>query len=179
MGSKTKATLSLPRVLWPLLAHIVPESTVESLEKKITSLGLPSRLSSAVFYRTSNILLLPFSGLTEQFMVALTREALQYRDSRDQKVSTAFIEVQTGRKWRPERAAEVAGSCLRQKGWWPSGELVWDLFSKDSSGQGPMKGETPANPGRGQSRLGRRASEQNSGAQAAESMNKVGGYLKA
>ncbi len=35
--------------------------------------------------------------------------------SRDCKVSSAGIEVRTGRKWKVEKAVEVAESCLRQK----------------------------------------------------------------
>ena len=48
-------------------------------------------------------------------MVVHTREALQYRDSRDYKVSSAGIEVRTGRKWKAGKAVEVAESHLRQK----------------------------------------------------------------
>lgn len=44
-----------------------------------------------------------------------TKEALQYRNSWDQKVSAAGTEVRTGRKWRVERAVEMAKLCLRQK----------------------------------------------------------------
>ncbi|MCI4390737.1 hypothetical protein PGIGA_G00126150 [Pangasianodon gigas] len=110
----------LPRVLWPLLVYAVPLTTVESLERKISGflrkwLGLPRSLTSAALYGTNNTLQLPFSGLTEEFKVARTREALQYRDSRDHKVSSAGIEVRTGRKWKAEKAVEVAESRLRQK----------------------------------------------------------------
>ncbi len=95
-------------------------TTVESLERKISGflrkwLGLPRSLTSAALYGTSNILQLPFSGLTEEFKVVRTREALQYRDSRDCKVSSAGIEVRTGRKWKAEKAVEMAESRLRQK----------------------------------------------------------------
>ncbi|KAK0146517.1 hypothetical protein N1851_014151 [Merluccius polli] len=75
-------------------------------------LGLPRSLTSAALYGTSNILQLPFSGLTEELMVVCTREALQYRDSRDCKVSSAGIEVRTGRKWK---AGKLLESRLRQK----------------------------------------------------------------
>ncbi len=110
----------LPRVLWPLLVYAVPMTTVESLERKISGflrkwLGLPSSLTSAALYGTSNILKLCFSGPMEEFKVICTREALKYRDSRDCKVSSASIKVSTGRKWKAEKAVEVAESCLRQK----------------------------------------------------------------
>lgn len=96
-------------------------TTVESLERKISGflrkcLGLPRSLTSAALYGMSNILQLPFSGLTEEFMVVHTREALQYRGSRDCKVLSAGIEVRTGRKWKAGKAVEVVESRLRQKG---------------------------------------------------------------
>ncbi|KAI7804749.1 hypothetical protein IRJ41_017191, partial [Triplophysa rosa] len=110
----------LARVLWPLLVYAVPMKTVESLERKISGflrkwLGLPSSLTSAAMYGTSNVLQLPFSGFTEEFMLVRTREVLQYRDSRDCKVSSAGIEVKTGRKWKAGKVVEVAESRLRQK----------------------------------------------------------------
>ncbi|XP_049336392.1 uncharacterized protein LOC125802421 [Astyanax mexicanus] len=110
----------LPRILWPLLIYAVPMTAVESLERRISSflrkwLGLPRSLTSAALYGTSNILQLPLRGLTEEFMVARTREALQYRDSKDSKVSAAGIEVRTGRKWKAREAVKLAESRLRQK----------------------------------------------------------------
>lgn len=48
-------------------------------------------------------------------MVSRTREALQHRESRDPKETSADIQVQTGRKWRADKALEVAESQLRQK----------------------------------------------------------------
>lgn len=109
----------LPRILWPLLVYTVP-ITVEGMERKISSylrrwLGLPRSLSSSALYGTSNILQLPISGLNEEFMVSRTREALQYRESRDPKVASAGIQVRTGRKWSAGKALVVAESWLRQK----------------------------------------------------------------
>lgn len=110
----------LPWVLWPLLVYAVPTTTVESLERKISGflrkwLGFPRSLTSADLYGTSNTLQQPFSGLTEEFKVALTIEAPQYRDSRNCKVSSVGIEARTGRKWKAEKAVEVAESRLSQK----------------------------------------------------------------
>lgn len=110
----------LPRILWPLLVYAVPITTVEAMERKISSflrrwLGLPCSLSSSALYGCSNVLQLPFSGLTEEFKVSRTREILQYRESRDEKVASAGIQVRTGRKWRADKALEVAESRLRQK----------------------------------------------------------------
>lgn len=70
----------LPMVLWPLLPYDVPKSTVDALEKKISSylrrwLGVPRSMSSAALYGSTNTLQLPFSGLSEEFVVTRTREA--------------------------------------------------------------------------------------------------------
>lgn len=49
----------LPRILWPLLVYTVPITTVESLERKVSShlrrwLGLPKSLSSIALYGCNN-----------------------------------------------------------------------------------------------------------------------------
>ena len=92
----------LPRILWPLLVYEFPISTVEGFERRVSSrlrrwLGLPRSLSSIALYGNKNKLTLPINSLTEEFMVARAREVLQYRESKDPKVSQAGIEVRTGR----------------------------------------------------------------------------------
>ncbi|XP_075304756.1 retrovirus-related Pol polyprotein from type-1 retrotransposable element R2 [Odontesthes bonariensis] len=108
----------LPRLLWPLLVYNVPITTVECFERKVSSflrkwLGLPRSLSSIALYGRNNKLKLPFSSLTEEFMVTRAREVLLYRDSSDIKVSSAGIEVRTGRKWCAQEAVNQAESRLR------------------------------------------------------------------
>ena len=110
----------LPRILWPLLVYEVTMSTVETLERKISSylrrwLGLPRSLTSAALYGRSNKLQLPFSSLEEEFRVSRTREALAYRDSRDTREAAAGIVVQTGRKFKAQEGLELAESRLRHK----------------------------------------------------------------
>lgn len=85
----------LPWILWPLLEYKVPITTIEALERKISSylrswLGLPRSLSSATLYSTSNVLQLLISSLIEEFMVARTQEVWQYRESRDQKGGSSW-----------------------------------------------------------------------------------------
>ncbi len=46
-------------------------------------------------------------------MVSQTREVMLYRDSSDIKVSSAGIEVRTGRKWRASEAVDQAEARLR------------------------------------------------------------------
>lgn len=48
--------------------------------------------------------------LTEEFMVSRTRDALQYRDSRDPKVAAAGLQVRTGRRWTAGKTLDVAES---------------------------------------------------------------------
>ncbi|KAL4008469.1 hypothetical protein ACER0C_002321 [Sarotherodon galilaeus] len=110
----------LPRILWPLLVYEVPISTVEGFEMRISRflrrwLGLPRSLSSIALYGHNNKLKLPFSSLSEEFMVSRSRELLQYRESSDPRVALAGIEVRTGRKWRAAEAVDIAVSRLQQR----------------------------------------------------------------
>lgn len=78
------------------------------MERKISSrlrrsLDLPRGLSSAALYGNSHTLRLPFSGLAEDFTVTRTREALQYTESKDEKVASAGIQAGNGGRaklWR-------------------------------------------------------------------------------
>ncbi|XP_030004234.1 uncharacterized protein LOC115429122 [Sphaeramia orbicularis] len=111
----------LPRILWPLLVYAVPISTVETLERKVSShlrrwLGLPKSLSSIALYGNNNKLQLPFKSLEEEFKVTRAREVMQYRDSSDPKVANAGICVRTGRKWRAENAVLEAEARLHHRG---------------------------------------------------------------
>ncbi|XP_076860736.1 uncharacterized protein LOC143513938 [Brachyhypopomus gauderio] len=108
----------LPRLLWPLLVYEVPTTMVEGFERNISQylrrwLGLPKSLSSIALYGNSNKLQLPFSGLVEEFKVTRAREVMLYRDSADNRVSSAGITVRTGRKWKAQEAVEQAEARLR------------------------------------------------------------------
>lgn len=48
---------------------------------------MPRSLSSIALYGKKNKLTLPINGLSEEFMVTRAREVLQYRDSKDPRVS--------------------------------------------------------------------------------------------
>ncbi len=108
----------LPRLLWPLLVYEVPITIVEGFERKISQplhrwLGLPRSLSSIALFGHNTKLQLPFSSLAEEFKVTRAREVLLYRDSTETKVSSAGVEVRTGRKWRAQDAVERAEARLR------------------------------------------------------------------
>lgn len=113
LPGKFKASIcqhrTLPRLLWPLLVNEVPISTVETFKRKINHflrrwLGLPLSLSSIALYGGNTKLQLPLSSLVEEFKVSRAREVLVYQDSTDTKVSSAGVEVRTGRKWRAQEA---------------------------------------------------------------------------
>ncbi|CAJ1075238.1 LOW QUALITY PROTEIN: uncharacterized protein LOC109089580 [Xyrichtys novacula] len=108
----------LPRLLWPMLIYEVPITTVEGFERKVSRflrrwLGLPRSLSSIALFGHNTKLQLPFSSPSEEFKVTRAREVLLYRDSADTKVSSAGVEVRTGRKWRAKDAVERAEARLQ------------------------------------------------------------------
>lgn len=50
--------------------------------------------------------------MVEEFQVSRAREVLLYQDSVDTKVSSAGVEVRTGREWRAKEAsAELRQAC--------------------------------------------------------------------
>lgn len=84
--------------MWPLLVYKVSISTVERLERKVSShlrkwQGLQRSLNSNALS-----LQLPIKSLKEEFKVTRAKEVLLYRELRDPKVSRAGIEMRTGRK---------------------------------------------------------------------------------
>ena len=110
----------LPRVLWPILVYEVPVSTVESMERKISSylrrwLGVPRSFCSIGLYSSGSKLQLPLKALTEEYKATKVRAVMMLRDSQDQKIRDAGIEIRTGRKWKAEEAVAEAESRLRHQ----------------------------------------------------------------
>ncbi|NJK32032.1 MAG: hypothetical protein HC927_06195 [Deltaproteobacteria bacterium] len=108
----------LPRLLWPLLVYNVPLTTVEPMEKRLNGyirrwLGVPRSFSSIGLYSSGSKLQLPLSSVTEEYKVTKARQVMMLRDSADVKVSGARVEVNTGRKWRADKAVQDAESKLR------------------------------------------------------------------
>jgi hypothetical protein len=54
-----------------------------------------------------------FNSLVEEYKVAKVRPLLTLRDSSDEKISGAGIEVRTGRKWSLKQAVDQAESSLK------------------------------------------------------------------
>ena len=99
------------------MVNEIPISTVEKAEQKISKhlrkwLGLPPSFTNIGLYGRTNKLQVPLSSLTEEWKTAKTRLLLTLRDSPDDKVSGAGIEVRTGRKWSVSQAVEQAENSL-------------------------------------------------------------------
>lgn len=62
-------------------------------------------------------------------MMSRTWEVLQYKESRDPKVASVRIQVQTGGKWRADKALEVAHVRGRRHWWGPLPQAVQVLAS--------------------------------------------------
>lgn len=110
----------LPRLVWPLMVNEIPVSLVEQLEQAVSKhirrwLGLPPSFSSIGLYSKSTKLQIPITSLVEEYKVAKARLYLTLRDSKDEKVSNAGIEVRTGRKWSVTKAVEQAESSLQHQ----------------------------------------------------------------
>lgn len=76
---------------------------MEALERKITTrirrwLRLPKSLISAALLGNINALKLPRCSITEVFLVSRTRNAHQFRESKDMKLKGATLEA-----WKIER----------------------------------------------------------------------------
>ena len=76
-------------------------------------LGVPKSFSSIGVYSSGSKLQLPLSSVTEEFKVTKARQVMMLRDSSDEKVSGAQVEVNTGRKWRADKAVSDAETQLK------------------------------------------------------------------
>ena len=102
------------------MVNEVPVSLVEKLEQTVSKhirrwLGLPPSFSSIGLYSKSTKLQMPLNSLVEEFKVAKARLFLTLRDSADEKISRAGIEVRTWRKWLVNKAVEQAESNLQNQ----------------------------------------------------------------
>ncbi|XP_053389443.1 uncharacterized protein LOC128552430 [Mercenaria mercenaria] len=110
----------LPRLVWPLMVYEVPISLIETLEQTVSKylkrwLGLPPSFTNIGLYGKSTKLQLPLTALTEEYKVTKARLLLTLRDSADEKISKAGIDVRTGRKWSVQQAVDQAEANLRHR----------------------------------------------------------------
>ena len=109
-------------IAWSLLLYeiLVTAITVEELERTINKhlrkwLGLPPSFTSIGLYSRTSKLQLHFTLLVEEYKVGKARLVMTLKDSKDEKVRTAGVEVKTGRKSSASKAVTKAESRLRHK----------------------------------------------------------------
>ncbi len=107
----------LSRVTWPLTIYELPITTVEKMERTMTSyvkkwLGVPRCLTNISLYG-KGVLELPITSLTEEYKCSKVRLQMTLKDSRDQTISNAVPPLLTGWKWTPSDTVQQATSALR------------------------------------------------------------------
>jgi hypothetical protein len=110
----------LPRLTWPLMLYEVATTVVENLERIVNKslrrwLGVPPSFTSIGLYSSSTAVQLPLTSLVEEFKVAKARLVMTLRDSKDDKIRRAGIEIRTGRKWSASSAVLEAESRLQHR----------------------------------------------------------------
>ncbi|KAJ8412700.1 hypothetical protein AAFF_G00116510 [Aldrovandia affinis] len=109
----------LPRIMWPLTIYEVPITTVEKMERTVTSyvkkwLSVPRCLSNISLYG-KGVLELPLTSLMEEYKCSKVRLQMTLKDSRAQTISNAAPLLLTGWKWTPSEAVQQPTSALRHK----------------------------------------------------------------
>ena len=112
--------MMMPRLMWPLSIYNVPMTTVEKIQKLITTslkrwLGLPLKLSTACFYSKTSKLQFPYTELVEEVRVAKARNQVTLTNSKDTCISGAKIIIDGGRKVNTPKEVEEAECKLRMK----------------------------------------------------------------
>ena len=110
----------MPRLMWPLSIYNVPMSTVEVIQRQITTalkrwLGLPKTLSTACFYSRTAKLQFPYRELIEEVKVAKARNQVTLDNSKDDCIKGAKIIIDGGRKANTPKEVEEAKAKLRMK----------------------------------------------------------------
>ena len=105
----------MPRLLSLFLVYNVSMSTVEKIERISNSylrrwLRVPR---SVGMYNIGSKLQLPLKSITEELMVTKVRQHLMFKNSREEKVRSAKVEIRTGSKWSTKKTIENAESRLK------------------------------------------------------------------
>lgn len=108
-----------PRVMWPLKMSEVPSSLVDKMDRLANSfirkwLGLPRCLSDVGLFGR-NTLQLPLRSIGLGYKQEKTRLVLELRESSDQLVRAAGLQIRTGRKWKAQEEVDTAISRLKHR----------------------------------------------------------------
>ena len=114
----TYQNLFLPRIGWPLMIYEIPFSWVENVEKKVNVflrkwLGVNRSISNVALFCKDSPCPLPISSLCTDFMKRKVGSLIQLQESSDPHVSQNIPNLYTGRKWKPEKALELARADVR------------------------------------------------------------------
>lgn len=106
----------LPRTMWPLTMYDITLTTVEKLERMVSSyvrkgLGVPQCLSS-IARCGQQLLQLPLSSLTEEFKCTKARLEITLAESKHTMIQAAAQTLSTGREWTAKNAVHQAKSAL-------------------------------------------------------------------
>ena len=107
----------VPRLNWPFAMYDFTISTVEGMERHVSSfirkwLGVPRSFSRTNLYSKSFPAAPPLSSVVEEYKVAGVRTTLLLRYSQDQVIQNVH-KTTSGRKWSPQKAIEEAESRVR------------------------------------------------------------------
>ena len=94
----------LPRLLWPLQMYEIAISRVERIQQYSNKnlrkwLGVPPCFSEVGLYTNSGILQLPICSLVEEFKIGKVRLLMMMKDSADEIIRKAYLEIKSGTKW--------------------------------------------------------------------------------
>jgi hypothetical protein len=110
----------IPKLLWPLLIYEIGLSTVEAIERRISSctrkwLGLPPGLTTVALYSKNAKLRLPLKSVVEEFKTGKARLQMMLKYSPDSAISSIEPALRTGRKWKVGEACEQAEESAKLK----------------------------------------------------------------
>lgn len=97
-------------------------------------LGVPQCFSSIILYSSGLKLQLPLKSVTEEFNVAKVLQHLMLRDSKDEMVQTAGVEIIPGREWsarKPSLKLSPNGDIERKWKEWQLGRRDFMSHQQD------------------------------------------------
>jgi len=87
------------------------ERTINSFLRRW--MGVAKSFTSLGLYCTGSKLQMPLKSLTEEYKVTKARQVIMLQDRGDEKVREAGVQVNTGRKWKADKAVGEAEARLR------------------------------------------------------------------
>ena len=107
----------LPHLLWPLQMYKTAISHVERIQQYSNKylrkwLGVHPCFSKVGLYTNSGNQQLPISSLVEEFKIGKVRLHMMMKDSADEIIRKAYLEIKSGTKWLAVKAAQEVECSL-------------------------------------------------------------------